>query len=169
MHTLLVHTQNPEVLCIRNRRDKFKLLLHAAALGGSTSLVSLLDPLPEDILARDSDGVTALHYAAASCKYELVKFLAAKANCNVHVGEGSVTGKVTSSVLRLSLRFSLHSFSSFDVVCYSARVFVGLLADCSHGAGSSMRYCICYQQRTIVHTVLSSSMVIYGIEHYRTA
>jgi ankyrin repeat protein len=110
-HTAL-HAQNPEVLCIRNRRDKFKLLLHAAALGGSTSLVSLLDPLPEDILARDSDGVTALHYAAASCKYELVKFLAAKANCNVHVGEGAVTGKVTQQTSSV-FRHSLHDFNTF--------------------------------------------------------
>ncbi|CAN0155233.1 unnamed protein product, partial [Hapterophycus canaliculatus] len=65
------------------RHDRFKTLLHLAATSGSTSLLSLLDPLPEDVLALDSDGCTPLHHAAASCKYDVVKFLASRANGRV--------------------------------------------------------------------------------------
>ncbi|CAN0019234.1 unnamed protein product, partial [Discosporangium mesarthrocarpum] len=77
------------------RADRFKTLLHAAATSGSTSLTSLLDPLPGDIINIDADGNTALHLAAASCKYEVVKFLASKANNKVHV-PGGVASKTSS-------------------------------------------------------------------------
>ncbi|CAM9256746.1 unnamed protein product, partial [Phaeothamnion confervicola] len=81
--------QLPEVLFIRDRCDQFKTLLHAAACSGSTSLASLLDPLPEDVWAVDASGNTPLHYACGASKYELVKFLASKANNTVHVPGGA--------------------------------------------------------------------------------
>ncbi|CAB1121207.1 unnamed protein product [Ectocarpus sp. CCAP 1310/34] len=74
---------NPDVLFMRDRHDRFKTLLHLAATSGSTSLLSLLDPLPEDVLVLDSDGCTPLHHAAASSKYDVVKFLASRANGRV--------------------------------------------------------------------------------------
>ena len=52
-------------------------------MSGSTSLVSMLDPLPEDVIALDADGCTPLHHAAASSKYDVVKFLASRANGRV--------------------------------------------------------------------------------------
>ncbi len=75
----------PEILYIRNREDKFKTLLHTAAEGGSISVAVLLDPLPGDVVSRDTDGNTPLHYAAASCQYDLVKMLSHKVDTIVHV------------------------------------------------------------------------------------
>ncbi len=75
----------PEILYIRNREDKFKTLLHAAAEGGSISVASLLDPHPGDVVSRDADGNTPMHYAAASCQYGLVKMLSHKVDIIVHV------------------------------------------------------------------------------------
>lgn len=69
------------------RTDRFKTLLHLAATSGSTSLLSLLDPLPEDVLTLDSDGCTPLHHAAASSKYDVVKFLASRANGRVRAAQ----------------------------------------------------------------------------------
>ena len=74
------------------RKDRFKTLLHLAATSGSTSLVSLLDPLPDDVLALDADGCTPLHHAAASCKYDVVKFLASRANGRVSVEGDKYSG-----------------------------------------------------------------------------
>lgn len=65
-------------------------------MSGSTSLVSLLDPLPEDVLALDGDGCTPLHHAAASRKYDVVKFLALRANGRV----GGITRASVGGVLR---------------------------------------------------------------------
>ncbi len=75
----------PEILHVRNRKDKFKMLLHAAAEGGSISVASLLDPRPGEVASRDADGNTPLHYAAASCQYDLVKMLSRNADTIVHV------------------------------------------------------------------------------------
>ncbi|CAM9946900.1 unnamed protein product [Laminaria digitata] len=72
--------------CSILRHDRFKTLLHLAAMSGSTSLVSMLDPLPEDVIALDADGCTPLHHAAASSKYDVVKFLASRANGRVSSG-----------------------------------------------------------------------------------
>ncbi|CAM9428774.1 unnamed protein product, partial [Ascophyllum nodosum] len=47
------------------RKDRSKTPLHLAATSGSTSLVSLLDPPPDDVLAIDADGCTPLHPPAA--------------------------------------------------------------------------------------------------------
>ncbi len=75
----------PEILYVRNREDKFKTLLHAAAEGGSISVASLLDPHPGDVVSRDADGNTPLHYAAASCQYDLVKMLSQKVDTIIHL------------------------------------------------------------------------------------
>lgn len=74
---------NKPLSSMKHRTDRFKTLLHLAATSGSTSLLSLLDPPPEDVLALDSDGCTPLHHAAASSKYDVVKFLASRANGRV--------------------------------------------------------------------------------------
>lgn len=66
-------------------------------MSGSTSLVSMLDPLPEDVIALDADGCTPLHHAAASSKYDVVKFLASRANGRVRI----VWRKVLFFLLRL--------------------------------------------------------------------
>jgi myosin-5 len=95
--------KNAEILYIRNRLDKFKALLHAAALGGNTSLVSLLDPLPEDLQLVDTDGNTPMHYAASSCCYDLVKLLAQKANQNVVIPD-HISGKGTLDMNALEVR-----------------------------------------------------------------
>ncbi|CAM9745824.1 unnamed protein product [Ascophyllum nodosum] len=101
---------DPDVLFMRDRKDRFKTLLHLAATSGSTSLVSLLDPLPDDVLALDGDGCTPLHHAAASCKYDVVKFLASRANGRVHVPQRIKTNSVdaymqeTRATKRISMR-----------------------------------------------------------------
>ena len=67
------------------RKDRSKTPLHLAATRGSTSLVSLLDPPPDDVLAIDADGCTPLHPAAASCEHDVSKSLAFRANERVSV------------------------------------------------------------------------------------
>lgn len=106
----------PEMTVIRNRYDNFKTLVQAASCGGNVSVVSLLDPLPADVTAVDSTGSTALHYAAASCKYDLVKFLASKArskhmeNAPGDVASMSSTER-TATELRATKRISLKIIS----------------------------------------------------------
>lgn len=73
-------------------------------MSGSTSLVSLLDPLPEDVLALDADGCTPLHHAAASSKYDVVKFLASRANGRVRFVFGVVVwGSMSPALICLGL------------------------------------------------------------------
>eukprot|EP00904_Undaria_pinnatifida_P004940 jgi/Undpi1/1576/HiC_scaffold_11.g04966.m1 len=100
---------NPDVLFMRDRHDRFKTLLHLAAMSGSTSLVSMLDPLPEDVIALDADGCTPLHHAAASCKYDVVKFLASRANGRVHAPARIKTDSVDAFMLetRATKRISM--------------------------------------------------------------
>ncbi|CAM9455312.1 unnamed protein product [Phaeothamnion confervicola] len=79
-------TEWPELLFVRMRWDaerSFKTLLHAACSSGRMDMVALLEPFPEDVFAVERLGNTCLHYAAGAANYDLMKYLAKRANMDV--------------------------------------------------------------------------------------
>eukprot|EP00903_Cladosiphon_okamuranus_P008594 g8243.t1 len=61
----------------------YSTLVHAACEGGTVEIVALLEPFLSDITAIDRWGNTAMHVAAEGCNYDLLKFLARRANLDV--------------------------------------------------------------------------------------
>ncbi|CAM9985221.1 unnamed protein product, partial [Ectocarpus sp. 8 AP-2014] len=61
----------------------YSTLLHAACQGGAIEVVALLEPFLSEITDKDRWGNTAVHVAAAECNYDLLKFLAHRANLEV--------------------------------------------------------------------------------------
>ncbi len=112
----------PEILYIRNREDKFKTLLHAAAEGGSLSVALLLDPAISDVVSRDADDNTPMHYAAASCQIGLVKMLSSTVDTIVHVPAYLYDGgKVDMSEIerRATKRISLRLVEKARITMFS--------------------------------------------------
>eukprot|EP00752_Nemacystus_decipiens_P004997 g4543.t3 len=62
----------------------YSTLLHAACEGGTVEIVALLEPFLSDITAIDRWGNTPVHVAAEGCKYDLLKFLARRANLDTN-------------------------------------------------------------------------------------
>ncbi|CAN0006552.1 unnamed protein product, partial [Ectocarpus sp. 6 AP-2014] len=90
----------PALLFLRDRHDgdahagmaeggaekivpSYSTLLHAACQGGAIEVVALLEPFLSEITDKDRWGNTAIHVAAAECNYDLLKFLAHRANLEV--------------------------------------------------------------------------------------
>ena len=53
------------VLLLRDRDARFRTLLHVAAAEGNTRMALALRPTATDLAARDADGNTSAHLAAA--------------------------------------------------------------------------------------------------------
>jgi myosin-5 len=76
----------PELLFVRNRWDdrrSYSTLLHAACSSGTMDMVTLLEPFPEDVFAADRFGNSPMHSAAGAANYDLMKYLARRANMDV--------------------------------------------------------------------------------------
>lgn len=57
--------------------------MYFAPQAGTVEIVALLEPFLCDIAAIDRWGNTAVHVAAEGCNYNLLKFLARRANLDI--------------------------------------------------------------------------------------
>ncbi|CAM9678957.1 unnamed protein product [Chrysoparadoxa australica] len=107
-------TRWPALLFVRNKWDAdktFSSLLHAACSSGRMDMVTLLEPFPEDVLAQEKYGNCCTHYAAGAANYDLMKYLAKRANLDVerHLKEEE---EAKEQNIRLRLALPSGSFKS---------------------------------------------------------
>lgn len=107
----------PDLLFVRNKWDEkksFSTLLHAACASGSIGMVALLEPFPEDVLAKDRAGNCPIHAAAAGANYEILKYLARKANMDIDetLAREEEAKKHTRQLSRRKLSQNINVFKS---------------------------------------------------------
>jgi len=68
--------ERPWLITRRDRRSHFRTLFHSAALAEDISVMALLNPEYEDLVATDGQGNTSLHLAACKGSLDLAKRLA---------------------------------------------------------------------------------------------
>ena len=75
--------------------------MHTACQFGRLDIASLLEPFPEDVMAVDRHGNTALHHACSAANYELCKLLAKRANMDVDAVLHALDDKTASTHRRI--------------------------------------------------------------------
>jgi myosin-5 len=109
----------PDLLFVRNRWDRsYSTLLHAACSSGRLDLVVLLEPFPEDVFAADIFGSTCVHKAASTFSYDLMKYLAKRANIDVEAAlardDDRISQQVSISRRKLSTNVNVFKLARLD-------------------------------------------------------